>query len=71
MHGIANDMMDDIMKYSSGATNTNIEDLQNDYKTSNQIEFSGRLERNFIIIGQGMVGNRMCFSRGLVHHFGI
>lgn len=32
MQGIANDMMDDIMNYSSGATNTNIEDLQNDYK---------------------------------------
>ena len=32
MQSIANDMMEDVMEYSSGATNTNIEELQNDYR---------------------------------------
>ncbi len=34
-------MMEDVMEYSSGATNTNIEELQNDYKQPYDI-ISGR-----------------------------
>lgn len=39
--------------------------------TSNQIEFSERLEQQFQHNWQGMLGSLICFSRGLVHHFGI
>jgi hypothetical protein len=41
MQSIAKDMMEDVMEYSSGATNTNIEELQNDYKQPYDI-ISGR-----------------------------
>lgn len=41
MQSIANDMMEDVMEYSSGATNTNIEELHNDYKQPYDI-ISGR-----------------------------
>ena len=41
MLSIANDMMEDVMEYSSGATNTNIEELQNEYKQPYDI-ISGR-----------------------------
>ena len=68
MQSIANDMMEDVMEYSSGATNTNIEELQNDYKQPYDI-ISGREFFNILSLWTQEEYGIIISARQVIPHF--
>ena len=68
MQSIAKDMMEDVMEYSSGATNTNIEELQNDYKQPYDI-ISGREFFNILSLWTQEEYGITISARQVIPHF--